>query len=103
MGCLTGAAQLIDNILQLLAQEYGNDGWRCLVCAQTVIVTDVGCRFAKQVCVVSTAFKMQARTRRNWMFRAGVSPGFNRFMPSSEVRDQLLCLPEPFTPAKGFS
>ena len=52
---------------------------------------------------ISTAFMIQARTNRNWMFSWGVSPGFSKLMPSSEVKDQLLCLPEPFTPANGFS
>ncbi len=32
----------------------------------------------------------------------GVEPGLRRFWPSEEQRDQLLCLPLPFTPAKGF-
>ena len=51
----------------------------------------------------STALMMQASTRRNCMFSWGVSPGFSMFVPSSAVKDQLLCFPEPFTPAKGFS
>ena len=51
----------------------------------------------------STAFKIQDNTNRNWMFSCGVSPGSNRLIPSSVVSDQLLCLPEPFTPANGFS
>ncbi len=29
-------------------------------------------------------------------------PGSRRLIPSSVVRDQLLCLPEPLTPANGF-
>ena len=52
---------------------------------------------------ISTALMMHARTNRNWMFSWGVSPGFIRLVPSSAVRDQLLCLPEPLTPANGFS
>src|SRR5699024_9436155 len=43
------------------------------------------------------------RKTRNWAFWLGVLPGLNRFFPESVLRDQLLCLPEPFTPAKGFS
>ena len=43
-----------------------------------------------------------ARNTRNCRFSMGVSPGSSRF--SSVVdRDQLLCLPLPFTPSKGFS
>ena len=51
----------------------------------------------------STAAKTQASTKRNCTFSCGLSPGFIRLMPSSVVRDQLLCFPEPFTPEKGFS
>ena len=40
---------------------------------------------------------------RNCQFSCGVSPGFIRFSPSSVPIDQLLCLPEPLTPWKGFS
>ena len=50
-----------------------------------------------------TAFRMQASTRRNCVFSWGVLPGSRRLIPSSVVMDQLLCLPEPFTPANGFS
>ena len=32
-----------------------------------------------------------------------VSPGDKRFTPLSVASDQLLCFPEPLTPAKGFS
>ena len=44
-----------------------------------------------------------ARNSRNWAFWLGVLPGLKRFSPVSVVRDQLSCLPEPLTPAKGFS
>ena len=43
------------------------------------------------------------RKSRNCAFSPGVSPESKRFMPVSVARDQLLCLPEPFTPSKGFS
>ena len=46
---------------------------------------------------------MQERTSRNWRFSLGVSPGSSRFSPVSVPMDQLLCLPEPLTPTKGFS
>ena len=48
-------------------------------------------------------FIIAARTKRNCALSSGVLPGSSRFSPSSVERDQLLCLPEPFTPAKGFS
>ena len=33
----------------------------------------------------------------------GLFPGFNKFTPVLVPSDQLLCLPDPLTPAKGFS
>lgn len=33
----------------------------------------------------------------------GDLPGASRFMPVSVESDQLLCFPEPLSPAKGFS
>ena len=50
-----------------------------------------------------TAWITAAQKNRNWRFSAGVSPGSSRFSPVSVPIDQLLCLPEPLTPAKGFS
>ncbi len=43
------------------------------------------------------------RKSRNCAFSSGVSPESKRLMPVSVDMDQLLCLPEPFTPSKGFS
>ncbi len=57
---------------------------------------------SKSACL-STAFIIQANTNKNWIFSFGVSPGSNKFTPLSVVNDQLSCLPEPFTPANGFS
>ena len=37
------------------------------------------------------------------MLSCGVSPGPSRLLPNSSESDQLLCLPDPFTPANGFS
>ena len=37
------------------------------------------------------------------MLPSAVLVGENRLMPVSVQSDQLLCLPEPFTPLKGFS
>ena len=44
-----------------------------------------------------------ASTSRNTAFWLGVLPGEKRFLPVSVESDQLTCLPEPLTPAKGFS
>ena len=40
---------------------------------------------------------------KNKRLRFGVEPGASRLIPVSVASDQLLCLPEPLTPAKGFS
>ena len=37
------------------------------------------------------------------MLSCGVSPGFRRLLPSLSPMLQLTCLPEPLTPANGFS
>ena len=50
-----------------------------------------------------TAFTTAARKSWNWRLSSGFLPGSSRFSPVLVPIDQLLCLPEPFTPAKGFS
>ena len=50
-----------------------------------------------------TAWITAAQKNRKFTFSAGVSPGSSRLWPVSVPIDQLLCLPEPLTPAKGFS
>ena len=50
-----------------------------------------------------TAESTAVQKNRNWRFSCGVSPGSSRFTPVSVPNDQLLCLPEPLTPANGFS
>ena len=50
-----------------------------------------------------TAWITAAQKKRKWMLSAGVSPGSSRLVPVSVPIDQLLCLPEPLTPANGFS
>ncbi len=54
-------------------------------------------------CHVSTAFSTALQNTRNCRFASGVSPGFSRLLPVSSPMLQLRCLPEPFTPANGFS
>lgn len=46
---------------------------------------------------------MAAKNSRNCRLSLGFLPGSNRFIPVSVDRDQLLCLPLPSMPAKGFS
>ena len=43
------------------------------------------------------------RNVRNNILPFGFFPGAKRFIPVSVQSDQLLCLPEPFTPLYGFS
>ena len=50
-----------------------------------------------------TARITAAQNTRNWMFSCGVSPGFSRLFPRSSLMLQFRCLPDPFTPANGFS
>ena len=51
----------------------------------------------------STAFITAHKNKRNCLFSCGDVPGSSKFIPSSVLIDQLLCLPEPLTPANGFS
>ena len=54
-------------------------------------------------CHRSTARRTAAQKTRNCMLSCGVSPGPSRLLPNSSDSDQLLCLPDPLTPANGFS
>ena len=51
VGGSSGTDQLCQYILQLLSQEYGNNGRRCLISSQTVVISHIFCRFPKQVCM----------------------------------------------------
>ncbi len=51
---------------------------------------------------VWTACTMAVQKNRNDRLACGVSPGSSR-LPASVDMDQLTCLPDPLTPAKGFS
>ncbi len=54
-------------------------------------------------CQTSTARITAVQKNRNCMFECGVSPGFSRLLPRLSPMLQLRCLPEPLTPANGFS
>jgi hypothetical protein len=54
-------------------------------------------------CHLLTARTTAAQKTRNCMLSCGLSPGLSRLCPSSSLIDQFRCLPEPFTPANGFS
>ena len=53
-------------------------------------------------CLLTPWMTAEQKNRKS-RFSCGVSPGSSRLMPVSVPIDQLLCLPEPLTPAKGFS
>src|SRR6476619_3789528 len=50
-----------------------------------------------------TARITAAQNTRNCAFSCGVSPGTNREPRSALPNEKLTCLPEPLTPANGFS
>ena len=45
---------------------------------------------------------MFTKNVKNCKFDFGFLPGANKLTPVLVLNDQLLCLPEPLTPAKGF-
>ena len=49
MGSLTGAAKLINHVLQLFADKYGDDRGRRLVGPQSVVISHICRGFAKQI------------------------------------------------------
>jgi hypothetical protein len=50
-----------------------------------------------------TARSTAAQNTRNCTLSCGVSPGFSRLLPRSSDMLQFKCLPDPLTPANGFS
>ena len=50
-----------------------------------------------------TARITAAQNTRNWAFSCGVSPGTSRLPNCALPSEKLTCLPEPLTPANGFS
>ena len=94
----------VDDALQLVAEEDGDDGRRRFLRAETVIVAREGDGAAQQLLILVHALdeggeEEQELRRSGWAFCRGRS----RFSPVSVESDQLSCLPEPLTPAKGFS
>ena len=58
--------------------------------------------FSRPLCLY-TAEMALTRNVMNCKFSEAVLPGPSRFTPVSVPSDQLLCLPEPLIPLKGFS
>ena len=54
-------------------------------------------------CHLLTARITAVQNTRNCMLSCGFAPGLSRLFPSSSLIDQFRCLPDPFTPANGFS
>ena len=50
-----------------------------------------------------TARMTAAQNTRNWAFSCGVSPGTRRLPNWALPIEKLTCLPDPLTPANGFS
>ena len=50
-----------------------------------------------------TARMTAAQNTRNWALSCGVSPGSSRLPSVALPSEKLTCLPEPLTPANGFS
>ena len=69
---------------------------RCAFCA------DMMDALSKLLCLY-TAMSVLMRNVTNRRFSFAVLPGVKSPTPVSVPSDQLLCLPDPFTPANGFS
>ena len=50
-----------------------------------------------------TAFIVLMKNVKNCKLLIGVLPGASKFIPEFVLKLQLLCFPDPLTPAKGFS
>ena len=81
--------------IELIAQEDRNDGRRRFISTKTVIIACGGNRHAQELLVFVDRFDHAGLSM-------GLSPGSNRFFLPADS-DQLLCLPEPLMPSKGFS
>ena len=99
----TCADQLLQNILKLLTKEYGDNCRRCLVSSETFIVSNVCCRLSQKICMLINGFQDTGENKKELDILMRSFSWLKKVDPSSVVRDQLLCLPEPLTPANGFS
>ena len=92
--------EILDAFFQIMSDEDRQHGRRSLMSAQTMIISGTGGRNTQQFrifvhCLDDCAQETAGTARRCLMERA-------RFSPSADI-DQLLCLPLPLMPSKGFS
>jgi len=66
------------------------------------LVADMIDALSRPLCLY-TAKMVFTRKVMNCKFSFAVFPGVNNPIPVFVPSDQLLCFPEPFTPANGFS
>ena len=92
----TEAPYLLFVLAAIYLFEKDRVGWASVMAALATLTRSSSGYFA-------TARITATQKTRNCMFSCGVSPGFSRFSPRSVAMLQLLCLPLPLMPAKGFS
>ncbi len=103
---LLGAAlgDLLEDVGELLAEEDRDDRRRRLVGAEAMVV---GRRWRRPRAAgranLCTARMTAAQKTRNCALSCGVSPGSSRLPCVVLPNEKLTCLPEPLTPANGFS
>ena len=98
-----GLFDLLEDVGELVAEEDRDDRRRRFVGAEPMVVAGAGDAEAQQPLELVDRAETAAQNTRNWMLSCGVSPGLSRLLPSSSLMLQFRCLPEPLTPANGFS
>lgn len=88
---------------EFCTQEDADDGRRRFVGSQTVIVACAGHGTTQHVLIFIDTFDDGRQEQQELVIMIRVTAGIQQVFPSSVDRDQLLCLPLPFTPSKGFS
>ena len=49
VGGISSAQKLIEDVIQLLTKEYGNNRRRSLMCTQTMVISYIGSRFPEKI------------------------------------------------------
>ena len=102
--CAAALLDLLEDVRQHVAEEDRDDRRRRLVGAEAMIVAGAG--DAEREAAPATCARRGAPRRRTpgtGRCRAASSPGLSRLLPRSSLMLQFRCLPEPLTPANGFS